>query len=105
MHKHFSSEVTMMSLPNFVTVTAAFGFLVGCRPTANVAQLTQSLLETDRAWGKLAATSRSPDSVAAYWTDDARVALPGQAVLSGKAAIIPPDIRAPASPADRARAA
>jgi ketosteroid isomerase-like protein len=45
------------------------------------------LLATDREWAKLAATSKDVDSVGSYWTDDARVVLPGQPVLSGKAAI------------------
>lgn len=46
------------------------------------------LLATDREWAQVAATSRNADSIAAYWTDDARVVLPGQAVLTGKAAIL-----------------
>lgn len=62
--------------------------LVGaCSSRIDVAQETAALLETDRAWAKLASTSRNADSVLAYWMDDARVVLPGEPVLQGKAAI------------------
>ena len=60
---------------------------VGCTSRVDVARETQALLETDRAWARAAAVGRNVDSVLAYWADDARVAMPGQAVLRGKAAI------------------
>lgn len=60
---------------------------VGCAPRVDVAHETQALLETDRAWAREASAGRNADSVLAYWTDDARVVMPGQAVLQGKAAI------------------
>jgi len=47
----------------------------------------QRLLATDREWAQVAASSRNADSVAAYWTVDARVVLPGQGILNGRAAI------------------
>jgi ketosteroid isomerase-like protein len=67
----------------------AIGLALGCRTTTSGAGAHEiaQLLAADREWAKLAATSKSPDSVIGYWTDDARVVLPGQPVLSGKAAI------------------
>ena len=47
----------------------------------------QQLLAIDRDWARVASTRRNADSIAAYWTEDARVVLPGQRVLSGRAAI------------------
>ena len=52
-----------------------------------VASDVQQLLAIDREWSQVASSSRNPDSIAAYWTEDARVVLPGQGVLSGRAAI------------------
>ena len=78
-----------MSRRNLLVGAAAIGLAVACRTsnngpeTAGVAQL----LATDREWGKLSATSKNADSVVAYWTDDARVVLPGQPEISGKAAL------------------
>lgn len=62
---------------------------VACRPSTNAAGNAEvaRLLATDREWASLSAASKNADSVSAYWTDDARVVLPGQPVLSGKAAI------------------
>jgi ketosteroid isomerase-like protein len=60
---------------------------VSCRSAANGGSDVQSLLATDREWAKLVGVSKDPDSIATYWTDDARVVTPGQPVVSGKAAI------------------
>ena len=67
--------------------SAALLLGVGCASRVDVSRETQALLETDRAWAQEAAAGRNADSVLAFWTDDARVAMPGQAVLRGKAAI------------------
>jgi ketosteroid isomerase-like protein len=48
---------------------------------------TQALLDADRAWAVQAAAAKSVDSVLAYWTDDARVAMPGQPTYTGKDAL------------------
>ena len=68
-----------------VAITVALGCRAFPNPAgdADVAQL----LATDREWGSLSAVSKNADSVSAYWTEDARVVLPGQPVLSGKRAI------------------
>jgi ketosteroid isomerase-like protein len=68
---------------------AAIGLAVACRSATNRSDAAEvaHLLNTDREWGKLAATSKNVDSVVAYWTDDARVLLTGQPVISGKSAI------------------
>lgn len=57
-----------------------------CAPRADVARETQALLETDIEWAHQAA-GHDADSVVAYWTDDARVVMPGQPTLQGKDAI------------------
>jgi uncharacterized protein (TIGR02246 family) len=67
-----------------VTVTFQASCAAG---TADMDDEVRSLLATDREWAALAAVSRDPDSILAYWTEDARVVLAGQPVLSGKAAI------------------
>lgn len=59
----------------------------GCQPGVDLAAATQVLLDTDRAWAKLADTQASVDSVVAYWTPDARVILPGQGVVVGTDAL------------------
>ena len=58
-----------------------------CRRAVDVAAETRDLLETDRAWARLAEAEAPVDSVVAYWTSDARVILPGQPVLVGTEAI------------------
>jgi ketosteroid isomerase-like protein len=76
-------------------MTRAPHFLIGalllhasaCRPAVDVAAETRDLLETDRAWARLAEADAPVDSVVAYWTADARVILPGQPVLVGTEAI------------------
>lgn len=76
-----------MSLPTCVTISGAL-LVLGCNDAASGPNETQALLARDRHWASLAAaTSPNPDSVVAYWTDDARVVLPGQPVLTGKAAV------------------
>jgi ketosteroid isomerase-like protein len=78
-----------MSRRSLLFGAVAIGLAVACRPAtsgSDAAEVAQ-LLNTDREWGKLAATSKNADSVAAYWTDDARVLMTGQPVISGKSAI------------------
>ena len=64
-----------------------FCIAAGCRSASGGGSDVQSLLATDREWAKLVSVSKDPDSIATYWTEDARVVSPGQPVVSGKAAI------------------
>jgi ketosteroid isomerase-like protein len=59
----------------------------GCRSPVDTAAATQALLDTDRAWARLADTGAGVDRVVAYWTDDARVVLPGQEIAVGTDAL------------------
>ena len=65
--------------------TLLFG--TACAPRGDVTREARALLETDRAWARAASAGGNADSVLAYWTDDARVVMPDQPVLQGKAAI------------------
>src|SRR4051812_28666224 len=62
--------------------------LAACRNsgTVDLAREAESLLATDKAWSA-AASRGTADSIVSYWTDDARVAMPGQPMLVGKAAV------------------
>lgn len=75
-------------MPHRTAMLCSFVLLMAaCRPSVDVARETQELLERDRAWAQIAATGTNADSVLSFWTEDARVVLPGQAALEGKAAI------------------
>lgn len=67
--------------------TVALFLSLGCAATSNTSGDVQALLARDREWARVSGTSQNVDSVVAYWTDDARVIEPGQAVLAGKPAI------------------
>ena len=69
-----------------VTVVALGLGSVACSQRA-APQDTARLLATDRAWAALSAAGKDADSVVSYWTDDARVAVPGQPLIAGKTAI------------------
>lgn len=58
-----------------------------CRPSVDIAAATTTLLETDRAWARLASANASVDSIVGYWTSDARVILPGQPIVVGTEAL------------------
>jgi ketosteroid isomerase-like protein len=58
-----------------------------CRTAVDTAKEGQTLLARDREWARLSSAGKSPDSVLAFWTEDARVVMPGQATLQGKAPI------------------
>ena len=58
-----------------------------CQPHVDVGREAASLLAVDRSWAQLAASGGNLDSVVAFWTDDARVAMAGQSVVHGKAAL------------------
>ena len=74
-------------LRRLVPFGAAVLLLSGaCRGRVDVAREAETLLATDRAWAQSSA-SGNVDSVVAFWTDDARVAMSGQPILQGKAAI------------------
>jgi len=78
-----------MSRRSLLVGAAVVGFAVACRTSATGANASDvaQLLTTDREWAKVSSTGTSADSVLAFWTDDARVLLPGQPEMSGKAAI------------------
>jgi len=76
----------MTRTSHFVTV-ALLLHASACRPAVDVAAERRDLLETDRAWARLAEADAPVDSLVAYWTSDARVILPGQPVLVGTDAI------------------
>jgi ketosteroid isomerase-like protein len=53
----------------------------------DVARETTALLDTDRAWAAAADAGTSADSILSFWTDDARVISPNEAIVAGKAAL------------------
>lgn len=68
----------------------AIGLLLlaaSCRRGVDIAAAAKDLLDTDRAWARLAGATANVDSVVAYWTADARVILPGTPVLVGTDAL------------------
>lgn len=68
-------------------VGALLLFTTGCASRIDLAAATQALLDTDRAWGRLADADGPVDNIVAYWTPDARVILAGQPVVVGTEAI------------------
>lgn len=58
-----------------------------CQPSVDITAATTTLIETDRAWGRLASANASVDSIVGYWTSDARVILPGQPIVVGTEAL------------------
>ena len=76
-----------MSSRTSLILAGSLGLSAACSPAARGGNGAQTLLATDREWAKVVSASRNVDSIAAYWTDDARVISPGQPVVSGKAAI------------------
>jgi ketosteroid isomerase-like protein len=76
-------------MSKFVVCSALFVSLAACQtaPKVDVAGEAQSLLAVDRAWSAAVAGGASVDSMVSYWTDDARLALPGEPMLVGKAAL------------------
>lgn len=76
-----------MSQRTAVVCTSMFLLGTACRPGVDVAREAQQLLEMDQAWAAVAGAGANADSILSFWTDDARVVLPDQPVLHGKAAI------------------
>jgi len=76
-----------MSKRSYLAAGGSLWLALACGTGSNDRSDVQSLLATDREWAKLAGESKSADSVLAYWTEDARVVMPGAPVLSGKSAI------------------
>lgn len=76
-------------MPRSIKLLAAGLLLLatGCPARSDTVAATHTLLETDRAWARLAETDAAVDSVVAYWTDDARVVLPGQEIVVGTEAL------------------
>lgn len=60
--------------------------VAGCHPGVSREGETMALLERDRAWASAAATG-NVDSIVSFWTEDARVLLPGQPAYVGTEAI------------------
>jgi ketosteroid isomerase-like protein len=59
----------------------------GCRSRVDVVREADALLATDRAWARGSVAGGDADSLVAFWTDDARVAMAGQPLVHGKVAI------------------
>jgi len=76
-----------MSFRTWSIVGGLLWYAAACSSAARGGNDAQVLLQTDRDWAKRVSASRNPDSIATYWTDDARVISPGQPIVSGKAAI------------------
>jgi ketosteroid isomerase-like protein len=76
-----------MSLRIWFVLATSGAAVVGCAAASSSSNDVQMLLARDRQWAQLSATSRNVDSIVAYWTDDARVVEPGQAVVAGKPAL------------------
>jgi ketosteroid isomerase-like protein len=76
-------------VPRSKTLACAAILLFGmaCRSRVDVAAEARALLETDIAWARVSAAGQNADSILAYWTDDARVAMPEQPLVEGKAAL------------------
>jgi ketosteroid isomerase-like protein len=64
-----------------------FLLVAGCQTRGTGSNDTEALLNTDRAWAQVAAAGKNADSVVAFWSDDARVAMAGAPVVQGKAAL------------------
>ena len=60
--------------------------VASCHPRVSREAETMALLERDRAWAS-AAASGNVDSIVSFWTEDARVLLPGQPTYVGTEAI------------------
>jgi ketosteroid isomerase-like protein len=60
---------------------------VSCRSEVDASRETEALLNTDRAWAEVASAGRNTDSVVAFWSEDANVAMPNSPLLRGKTAI------------------
>jgi len=76
-------------MPQPMTVTCVAVLVVGiaCSPRVDTSREAEDLLATDAAWAQVAAAGQNADSILAYWTEEARVVMPGQPILRGKAAI------------------
>jgi ketosteroid isomerase-like protein len=57
------------------------------RPHFDAASEGEKLLRRDAEWADLAAAGKDVEKVVSYWSDDAVLIFPGQAMLEGKAAI------------------
>ena len=75
-----SSEVVMTR----IACAAAFLLALGCRSAIDTTREAQALLDTDRAWARVASTTRNTDSVISFWSDEARVAMPDAPLFRGK---------------------
>ena len=87
-----------MSVRGLTLGGALFVFTIGCVHRIDVQSESLSLLETDRAWAREASAGRNPDSVLAFWTEDAHVVMPGEPARDGKSAIRQMVMRSMATP-------
>ncbi len=72
-----------------ILVVVLFGLLVSGRVSAafDATAEEQELLRRDAEWADLATAGKDVDKIVSYWSDDAVVMMPGQPVVTGKAAI------------------
>ena len=72
-----------------VLVVATLFIIVGAHRAAGFDAVAEEakLLRRDAEWADLATAGKDVDKIVSYWSDDAVLMLPGQPVITGKAAI------------------
>jgi len=84
---HRQSGALLMSSRVPLAFCLVLSLAASCRTSVDTAKGRQALLERDREWARISSAGKSADSVLAFWTEDTRVVMPGQATLQGKAPI------------------
>jgi uncharacterized protein (TIGR02246 family) len=88
-----------MRRPWKVAPIAVLFLITGCQSSrVDLSRETENLLATDRAWAQLASAGQNADSILSFWTDDARVVMPGEPTYEGKDAIRQMVMRSLATP-------
>lgn len=71
-----------------LTLLFAVAAVAGCsRPTFDSAAEAAALLKRDAEWASVASAGQDVEKIVSYWSDDALLVPPGQAVVEGKAAL------------------
>jgi ketosteroid isomerase-like protein len=71
-------------------IAAVLGVLIsaGCaQPSFNSAEESVKLSQRDADWARVSQEGKDVEKIVSYWSDDARVILPGQPVYQGKTAL------------------
>jgi ketosteroid isomerase-like protein len=78
----------MMRSIQWMSIVLCGLVLCGCAPPPfDAVGEGRKLAARDAEWANLSRDGKDVDKIVSYWTDDARVILPGQPVYDGKAAI------------------